>query len=285
MFVDRYEGKVKRAIKKFKLFSKEEKIGVAVSGGKDSVACAVALRRLGYDIEMFHVDLGIGEFSEESRRVCKDIAEKFDIPLRIYSLKELFGYSIPEIRRLRLGKPICAVCGQLKRYFINKIGRKYDAVATGHNGDDLIEFFFKDWLSQHFDWIQKLKPKIPENKELKLCRKVRPLYFCFEEENKKYLQELGVGFVEMRCPFKPRHKIKEAIECFESRIKGFKTMFLHSLAKVELNVEPQESKLMLCKVCSEPTNQEVCSVCRMKERIQTLLESSRFSNTSGHHQK
>ena len=38
-FIDYFEKKVKRTIKKFDLFSLKDKIGVAVSGGKDSTTC------------------------------------------------------------------------------------------------------------------------------------------------------------------------------------------------------------------------------------------------------
>ena len=49
-FIEDIEKKVEYTIEKFRLFSKGEKVGVAVSGGKDSTVCLYILNKLGYEV-------------------------------------------------------------------------------------------------------------------------------------------------------------------------------------------------------------------------------------------
>ena len=49
------------------MFGHSEKILVAVSGGKDSLALWDILLDLGYDADGLYIDLGIGEYSSSSR--------------------------------------------------------------------------------------------------------------------------------------------------------------------------------------------------------------------------
>lgn len=57
---------VRRSIDEFEMFSTEDRILVAVSGGKDSLALWDILVRLGYDVTGLYIGLGIGEYSDSS---------------------------------------------------------------------------------------------------------------------------------------------------------------------------------------------------------------------------
>ena len=54
---------VARAIKSEKMCGKEDRILVAVSGGKDSLALWDILLKLGYRADALYVNLGIGTYS------------------------------------------------------------------------------------------------------------------------------------------------------------------------------------------------------------------------------
>ena len=119
-------------------YEKGEKVLVALSGGKDSLALALVLSRLGYDVTGLHIDLSIGISSEKARAVVERFCEKHAIPLIIKEM-EKEGLAIPKVKA-RLNRPICSTCGKIKRYYFNQTARElgFDALATGHNLDDEI---------------------------------------------------------------------------------------------------------------------------------------------------
>ncbi len=132
-----------RFIKKYNMFRRDEKILVAVSGGKDSLSLWDILHRLGYQADGLYIGLGIDggiHYSDESRRLTEKFAAANGLTLHVVDVEQTYGYSIPvlaERSHRGKGKP-CAVCGLTKRHEMNRIARDlgYDVLATGHNLDD-----------------------------------------------------------------------------------------------------------------------------------------------------
>src|SRR6184192_4785726 len=60
-------GQVERAVKHDKMFTKADRVLVAVSGGKDSLTLLDVLHTLGYHVAALYVDLGIGDYSKRSK--------------------------------------------------------------------------------------------------------------------------------------------------------------------------------------------------------------------------
>ena len=65
-FILYFQRQVERAIAKERMFSPEEAVLVAVSGGKDSLALWDVLIALGYQTTGLHLSLGIGTYSDQS---------------------------------------------------------------------------------------------------------------------------------------------------------------------------------------------------------------------------
>ena len=62
---------VARAIRHDHMFAKEDRILVAVSGGKDSLALWDLLLDMGYRADGLYLGLGIGGYSSRSQVVCQ----------------------------------------------------------------------------------------------------------------------------------------------------------------------------------------------------------------------
>src|ERR1041384_4033914 len=117
-----------RFIKKYEMFTHHEKILVAVSGGKDSLALWDILYRLGYQVDGLYLGLGIDggiNYSHESQRLVPKVAEAQHLNLHVVDIEKEYGQPIPvlaETSHRGYGKP-SAVSGLAKRHEMNRIAR------------------------------------------------------------------------------------------------------------------------------------------------------------------
>jgi tRNA(Ile)-lysidine synthase TilS/MesJ len=275
-----YLKKVFKTIEKFKLIEKGDKVFVALSGGKDSASALFALKEyqkaksIDFELKAFHINLG-SITSDKIQEVVKKQASLTDTQLFTFNLKEK-GISLEKIAK-KSGRPICSVCGVIKRYLINKVPRDLGAtkVATGHHADDFTVFFFKNLLGLNFSWIGKFKPKV-ESKNEKLLTKIRPLFFVGAKENEDFCKSLNIPFLsESVCPyFSDKGKIYDktkkwydVIHKLDEEFPDFKEKLINSIEKIS-NYFYEEDNLMSCKLCGEPTNKEICTFCRLtKENL------------------
>src|ERR687885_3024982 len=71
-----FRNQVARAIEEDAMFRKDDRILVAVSGGKDSLALWHALTRLGYPADGMYIRLGIADYSRRSQAKSEAFAAK-----------------------------------------------------------------------------------------------------------------------------------------------------------------------------------------------------------------
>ena len=148
------EEKVKKTLKKIKL-NKNEKIIVALSGGKDSSVTAYLLKKFGYNIEGFHINLRIGKYSEDCLEAVKRLCEDLKIKLHVYDMKDEMGSGMCYLRTSIQSSPgkgklkNCAICGVIKK---GKIGVGVH-LKKGHTAEERSELY----MSQVFDLIPYIK--------------------------------------------------------------------------------------------------------------------------------
>ncbi len=274
--MEAYLKKVFKTIEKFKLVEEGDKVFVALSGGKDSASALFILKEfkkvMDFELNAFHINLG-GLTSDKVQEVVEKQASLANVQLFTYNLKEK-GISIEKISK-ESGRPICSVCGVIKRYLINKIPRDLGAtkVATGHHADDFTAFFFKNLLDLNFSWIGKFKPKV-ESENKKLLTKIRPLFFVRAKENEDFCKFLNIPFLdESICPYFPdkmkisdkTKRLYEVIYKLGEEFPQFREKIINSIEKIS-NYFYKEDALTSCKLCGEPTNKEICAFCRLTKR-------------------
>src|SRR5918996_2933188 len=136
-FQDFFKKQVREAIRKHRMFAADEPILVAVSGGKDSLALWDVLIDDGYRTSGLYLDLGIFDYSVESRAKCEAFAARRGVDLIVVSVAEGAGGPVPVIKDVTR-RPPCSGCGLSKRYLMNRAALETGmaVLATGHNLDD-----------------------------------------------------------------------------------------------------------------------------------------------------
>ncbi len=278
-FIEYFEGRVATTVKKYDLLKEGESVLVAVSGGKDSVALLSALTAVAPELRLkvmpLHIHLGLGEYSDESLRVTKEVSRKLGVNTFILSLEEVVGATIPELSA-KSSRPPCAVCGLVKRYVLNAAAIEWgvDAVATGHHIDDLAPYALKNILLGDMGAALKLAP-VTTGEEGYLARRVRPLYEVTERECLIYAIIKGLPFVKTLCPNVFLGGMDALIRRFlyelDLRHPGVKLRFMRSLARMAtrygVSQARTQAELTRCKYCGLPSRSDVCGFCRLTERV------------------
>ena len=284
-FIAHVQGQVARAIKEFDMFTSDDRLLIAVSGGKDSLAVWDLLLDLGYDATGFYLDLGIGGYSVRSKEAAIAFADARDAKLIVRSLAEEHDYTVPELARLT-GRVPCSGCGLNKRYEFNRAALEegFDILVTGHNLDDEVATLFGNVLHWNVDMLGRQAPVLEERligegdaARTVLVKKVKPLIRLAERETAAYAVVKGIDYVVEECPMvegNTQHRYKEALTQLEEQSPGTKhQMYFGFLKKAAHRFEDSGDgdSVVACVRCGAPTiahddSDPVCSFCKLKER-------------------
>lgn len=276
-FIKLFEKKVAASIKKYNLISKNEKVAVAISGGKDSTTLLYVLKKLGYDVVGLFINLGIGNNSKENLKRIESFCKNNNIPLKVFDLIKETGYSMVDIcekYQKVINSTNCAICGVIKRYYLNKIAReiKVDKIATGHNLDDEAENVLLNIFSNNYELCLGLGPKSKENSSDLFIQRIKPLCECLNSESKKYANLIGFDIYTEICPLKVnafRKDVREMISNVEKSKKNIKKNLVNNFYMIlnKLKAEKNYSKIINCEKCSEPSRNKICKKCEIFEII------------------
>ena len=289
-------AQTERAIEKYKMFSRDERILVAVSGGKDSLSLWDVLLRLGYQADGLYIGLGINDpepYSDLSlektrqfvahgewrvaNRADNDSAPLAPRPspiLHVVDIPATYGKSIPEISREKArgqGKP-CSACGLTKRYVMNRLAleKGYTVLATGHNLDDEVAVLFQNTLRWQTGYLARQAPVLPASRE-GLTRKVKPLCRFYERETAAYALARGIDYIYAECPHAVGNLTnfyKTLLNQLETESPGSKLAFylefLRARGQGVFDKYNRADELHACETCGQPTSAPGrCAFCRM----------------------
>jgi tRNA-5-methyluridine54 2-sulfurtransferase len=270
-FIHVTKEQVRKAIRRSDMFAERDRILVAVSGGKDSLALWDILLDLGYDATGLYLGLGIGSYSDRSCRRTRTFAQERDAPLIEVDLAEAYGFDIPTAGE-RGSRSTCAVCGLSKRYVFNRaaLDGGFDVVATGHNLDDEAATLLGNTLRWNLEYMARQSPALPA--EPGMVKKVKPLYRLSELETAAYAFLAGIDYVVEECPLVAGNTqlgYKQAMNEIERRSPGTKAQFflgfLDRAAPVFAGSDPVD--LRGCASCGQPTTGRYCAFCRARAQV------------------
>ncbi|MGH2629428.1 MAG: ATP-binding protein [Actinomycetota bacterium] len=262
---------VRRAIRRFDMLRDDDRVLVAVSGGKDSLALWDVLLELGYDVTGLYLGLGIGGYSDRSHERTAAFARSRDAELRVVDLEAEHGFDIPTAGR-RGSRSTCAVCGLSKRYIFNRsaLDGGFDVIATGHNLDDEAATLLGNTLRWNTTSIARQSPLLPAKDGM--VKKVKPLYRLSELETAAYAFLRGIDYVVEECPLVAGNthlRYKDAMNAIESTSPGAKAQFLFGYLDrgAGLFAREDDADLRGCESCGQPTTGRYCAFCRARAQV------------------
>ncbi len=282
-FAESIEGKVRATIAKYQMLNFDDKIAVAVSGGKDSVSLLRILAKIEQNypkasLVAVTVDEGIKGYRDEALEISAENCEKLGVKHHVISFKELYGFTLDEIvKRLKQkGEDKltpCAYCGVLRRKALNMAARKIkaDKLATAHTLDDetqtiLLNIFHGDVLR-----IAREKP-VTDEVHPKLVQRVKPFCEIPEKETALYAYIRKIKFQSTPCPYASealRNDVRVMLNRIGERHAGIKFTIFKSIGKIRPALEEIGKKegLRECSECGEPTTEKICKTCQMLRQV------------------
>jgi len=273
-----FEKRVKKDIKKQGKTNKKTKIAVAVSGGKDSIVALyithkIFSKRPDVKIIGLSVDEGIKGYRNKSLSYAKKACKNLDIKHYVVSFKEMIGLTMDEIALKAKDLNECSFCGVFRRFCLNKTAKNQnvDKLVTGHNLDDMSQSILMNFVKADVKKLARLGP----HKKIQpgLIPRLLPLRTIPEKENALYAIINDIEFYTAKCPYSNealRGDFRDIIDTLEFRDPGTRHSILNSYEEIKdlLLEKYPPADLKKCKICGEPTSQNKCKVCLLKEKIE-----------------
>lgn len=178
------ERRIERYITEKKLFGKQDKLVVALSGGADSVALLRALLSLGYDCMAAHCNFHLrADESDRDEAFVRKLCDILSVPL------EVVHFQTSDYAKEK-GLSIEMAARELRYEWFENIRQKHGAsyIAVAHHKDDNVETFLLN-LSRGTG-INGLKGIMPKNGWI-----VRPLLEVGRDDILEYLKNIGQDYV------------------------------------------------------------------------------------------
>ncbi len=181
-----------------------DRIGVGVSGGKDSIALLVFLAELRkydhipFELEAVTVDLGFGMDFTPIEELCKSL----DVPFTLVKTE-----IAPVIFDYRKEKNPCSMCAKMRRGAINQalLDRGLNKLALGHHYDDAVETFMMSLLYE--GRISCFQPVTDLDRTGII--QIRPMLYIHEQTIDNFVTRQNLPIVKNRCPVDKRTKREE----------------------------------------------------------------------------
>ena len=282
-FAKSIEDKTRATIAKYKMLEFDDRVAVAVSGGKDSVSLLHVLAKIERNypkasLVAVTVDEGIKGYRDEALKIAAENCRKLGVEHYVVSFKKLFGYTldrvIGKLKRTSIDAlGACAYCGVLRRRALNIVAREAKAtkLATAHTLDDEVQTIFLNILHGDIWRIAREKPAT-EHVHPNLAPRIKPFCEIPEKETALYAYVKNVRFQSSFCPYASealRNDVRAMLNRLEEKHEGIKFTMFKSIERVRPAVESIAKKedFAECSICGEPSAGKICRACQMLKQL------------------
>lgn len=222
-FIAIFEEEVAETVTSANLFQRGEKVAIGASGGKDSTVLASVLKTLndrhdwGLDLVLLSVDEGITGYRDHSLEAVKRHSAQYELPLKIVSYADLYGWSMDQVVAQVGKKGNCTYCGVFRRQALDRGAAMLGVghVVTGHNADDVAETVLMNLLRGDLPRLSRAtsilthtpSAALPKNGEGEVkftnVKRSKPLIYAYEKEIVMYAHHKKLDYFSTECIYSP----------------------------------------------------------------------------------
>ena len=197
-------GLLRRCVEDYNMIKPGDRIGVGVSGGKDSLVLLVLLAELRkYNHNPFHleaitIDMGLGMDYTQIENLCKNL----DVPFHLIKTE-----IAPIIFDHRKEKNPCSMCSKMRRGALNQalLDLGLNKLALGHHYDDAVETFVMSLIYE--GRISCFQPVTDLDRTGII--QIRPMLYIHEKTVDSFATRHNLPVLVNRCPVDKNTKREE----------------------------------------------------------------------------
>ena len=304
-FLAIFEEETHETIITNKLFKRGETIAIGASGGKDSTVLIELLdtlnKRHDYAINLvlLSIDEGIKGYREPSIEAVRRNQEKYNLPLKVVSYAELYGWTMDQVVEKIGTKSNCTYCGVFRRQALDRGAQQLgvDKIVTGHNADDMAEtvlmnFFRSDMMRlPQCTEIVTFDDTMSEGGKKWDIPRIKPLKYAFQKEIVLYAHYKNLDYFSTECTHSHeafrghvRNLVKDIERVNPQGIINIINAIDDTVAlsqqrksregsddtgeeKSEEDSTKHAETKRLCKRCGYMTSQELCRACQLLQQL------------------
>lgn len=225
-------GLVRRCVEDYQMIAPGDKIGVGVSGGKDSLALLVLLAELrkynhnAFTLEAITIDMGMGMDFSSIEKLCQEL----DVPYTV--IKTEIG---PIIFDYRKEKNPCSMCAKMRRGALNQalLDRGLNKLALGHHYDDAVETFVMSLIYE--GRISCFQPVTDLDRTGII--QIRPMLYIHEKTVDSFAARHNLPVITNRCPvdkYTKREEVKQLVYDLTAKYPDLKERIFGAMQRFPL---------------------------------------------------
>ncbi len=225
---------VRKAVEEYDMISEGDRVGVGISGGKDSLVLLGALANLSryypkkFSVVGLTLDMGYDADYSAIKKYCESFGAEHIV--KKTNIKEV-------IFDWRKEKNPCSLCAKMRRGALNDfaIEQGCKRVALGHHNDDVLETFM---LSLLYEGRINCFSPVTYLDRTKIYQ-IRPLIYVREGDIKAVVKRCDIPVLKSSCPVDgatKRQEIKEIIKNLDQTVNpGMKKRIFTAISNSEID--------------------------------------------------
>ncbi|KAI0035624.1 hypothetical protein K488DRAFT_76467 [Vararia minispora EC-137] len=284
-----FEEEVHNTITEAGLFRPGDRVAIGASGGKDSTVLAYVMKtlneRYNYGLELFllSIDEGITGYRDDSLKTVKRNQVQYDMPLKILSYEELYGWTMDRIVSSIGKKNNCTFCGVFRRQALDRgaCALKVDHIVTGHNADDIAETVLMNIMRGDIARLGRCTSICTQGEDT--IRRSKPFKYAYEKEIVMYAYFKKLDYFSTECIYSPdayRGHARSFLKDLEAARPSAIIDIIHSgeAFEVKEEIKAAQKTQRTCRRCGYMSSNELCKACTLLEGLERRLRETVISS-------
>ncbi|KIJ19844.1 hypothetical protein PAXINDRAFT_67448 [Paxillus involutus ATCC 200175] len=280
-----FETEVHHTITQATLFKPGDRVAIGASGGKDSTVLAYVMKTLnerynyGLDLYLLSIDEGITGYRDDSLQTVKRNQLQYNMPLKILSYEDLYGWTMDAIVSEIGKKNNCTFCGVFRRQALDRgaSSLNVDHVVTGHNADDIAETVLMNIMRGDIARLGRCTMICTQGEDT--IKRSKPFKYAYEKEIVMYAYFKKLDYFSTECIYSPdayRGHARTFLKDLEAARPSAIIDIIHSGEAFEVrdDVKAAQKPQQTCKRCGYMSSNELCKACTLLEGLERGVANS-----------